>query len=63
MVKLGYLAAVRAKAITLAQLLAHFSHGRKFLLLPLLIVILLSALLLILAGGLSYVAPFVYTIV
>jgi hypothetical protein len=58
-----YLEAVGAKALTIAQLLGHFSRGRKLVLLPLLIIILLSAVLLILAGGLSYVAPFVYSIV
>jgi hypothetical protein len=54
---------LRSKAITLAALLGHFSHGKKVFMIPLLILILLSGLLLIAAGGLSYVAPFVYAIV
>lgn len=58
-----YLQVVGARALTVAQLFGHFSRGRKVVLLPLLIIILLSAVLLILAGGLSYVAPFVYSIV
>ncbi len=47
---------------TIAGLLAHFSHRRRFFLAPLLIVILVASLLLLLTGGLSYVAPFAYTL-
>jgi len=47
---------------TAAELVAHFAHRRRFFLLPLLLVLFLAALLLLLTGGLSYVAPFVYTI-
>ena len=47
---------------TLRQLFAHFAHRERFLLLPLLVVLLLAGGLLMLTGGLSYVAPLVYTI-
>lgn len=47
---------------TLMSLLGHFAHRKRFFLAPLLLVLLLSAVLLILTGGLSYVAPFIYSI-
>jgi hypothetical protein len=59
----SYTARVRSKATTLADMLSHFSRGKKIFLLPLLILILLSGILLIATGGLSYVAPFVYAII
>ena len=47
---------------TIGRLLRHFvSRGRWFLL-PLLVVLLLAGVLLLVTGGLSYVAPFVYSI-
>jgi hypothetical protein len=52
-----------SRLYTLFQLVGYFSVGRRILMMPLLILILLSGLLLILAGGLSYVAPFVYAII
>lgn len=57
------LSGLHAKATTVGALLAHFSHGKRMILIPLIVLILLSGLLLIAAGGLSYVAPFVYAIV
>ena len=47
---------------TVAALIAHFTHRERFFLAPLLAVLLAAAVLLILTGGLSYVAPFVYAI-
>jgi hypothetical protein len=47
---------------TIGELLAHAARRQRFFLLPLLLVLLLGALLLVLSGGLSYVAPFVYTL-
>ena len=47
---------------TVGRLLAHFARRQKFVLLPLLIVLLLAGALLIVTGGLSYVAPFIYSI-
>lgn len=47
---------------TLIALVAHFTHKERFFLAPLLLILLLTAVLLILTGGLSYVAPFIYTI-
>ena len=52
-----------ARVTTAGQLVGYFSHGRRMFMLPLLVLILVSGLLLILAGGLSYVAPFVYAII
>jgi hypothetical protein len=37
-------------------------HRERFFLAPLLVVLLAAAVLLILTGGLSYVAPFIYAI-
>lgn len=47
---------------TLIALVAHFTHRERFFLAPLLLVLMLAALLLMLTGGLSYVAPFIYSI-
>jgi hypothetical protein len=47
---------------TIGALVAHFANRQRFFLLPLLIVLLLAGLLLLATGGLSYVAPFLYTI-
>jgi hypothetical protein len=47
---------------TLYELLAHFAHRQRFVLIPLLVVLLLAAVLLAFTSGLSYVAPFVYTL-
>lgn len=57
------MAGLSAKFVTAGQLVGHFSKGKRVFMLPLLILILLSGLLLILAGGLSYVAPFVYALI
>jgi Family of unknown function (DUF5989) len=46
---------------TIGQLFAHFARGQRFVLIPLLLVLLVAAVLLLLTGGLSYVAPFIYT--
>ncbi|MFT5682263.1 MAG: hypothetical protein ACI8RZ_003181 [Myxococcota bacterium] len=47
---------------TLLDLFRHFAHRERYLLLPLLVVLLLAGALLLMTGGLSYVAPLVYTI-
>ena len=47
---------------TIGRILAHFASRRRWFLLPLLVVLLLSGVLLIATGGLSYVAPFLYSI-
>jgi hypothetical protein len=47
---------------TIGSLAAHFMHRERFFLAPLLLVLLAAAVLLILTGGLSYVAPFIYAI-
>ncbi len=52
-----------SRLATIRQLVGHFSSGRRIFMLPILILILISSILLVLAGGLSYVAPFVYAIV
>lgn len=53
---------LRSRLTTLGQLLGHFASRQRFFLAPLLLVLLLAAILLVLTGGLSYVAPFVYTL-
>lgn len=47
---------------TIGRVLAHFASRRRWFLLPLLLVLLLAGVLLLATGGLSYVAPFVYSI-
>ena len=51
-----------SKLTTLGELIAHFVKRRRFFFIPLLLVLLLAGALLLLTGGLSYVAPFVYTL-
>lgn len=48
--------------LTLVDLFRHFVKRGKWFLVPLLVVLLLAGVLLIVTGGLSYVAPFVYAI-
>jgi hypothetical protein len=47
---------------TIGGLLRFFMHRQRFFFLPLLVVLLVAGLLLAATGGLSYVAPFVYTL-
>jgi hypothetical protein len=46
---------------TIGRILAHFASRRRWFLVPLLLVLLLAGVLLLATGGLSYVAPFVYS--
>jgi hypothetical protein len=47
---------------TVGSIIRHFASRQRWFLLPLLLVLLLAGLLLLVTGGLSYVAPFVYSI-
>jgi hypothetical protein len=47
---------------TIGWILRHFASRQRWFLMPLLLVLLLAGLLLLATGGLSYVAPFVYSI-
>ncbi|MEM9190190.1 MAG: DUF5989 family protein [Myxococcota bacterium] len=47
---------------TILDLVLHFTHRQRFFLLPLLLVLLASGVLLLATQGISYVAPFVYTL-
>ncbi|MBV8688186.1 MAG: hypothetical protein JOZ90_03310 [Alphaproteobacteria bacterium] len=51
-----------SRMVTIRDLIGHFSRRGRILMLPLLLLILVTSLLLVFAGGLSYVAPFVYAI-
>jgi hypothetical protein len=51
-----------ARLATVGRLIGHFASRQRLFLLPMLIVLLLAALLLLATGGLSYVAPFLYSI-
>jgi hypothetical protein len=51
-----------SRLATLRGLVAHFIARRKFFFIPLLLVLLLAGALMLFTGGLSYVAPFVYTL-
>jgi len=53
---------VLGRARTLLDLVGHFARAGKWFLIPMLAVLLLAGVLLMLTGGLSYVAPFVYAI-
>ena len=52
----------RARLRTIGRLLAHFASRQRWFLVPLIVVLLVTGLLLVATGGLSYVAPFVYSI-
>lgn len=56
------LTAIRSRFTTITALLGYFLDRRRWLLGPLLVFVLIGGLLLIVTGGLSYVAPFVYAI-
>ncbi|MGE0872804.1 MAG: DUF5989 family protein [Kofleriaceae bacterium] len=47
---------------TVGKIVRRFASRQRWFLLPLLLVLLLAGLLLVATGGLSYVAPFVYSI-
>lgn len=47
---------------TIGRILRHFASRQRWFLMPLLLVLLLAGVLLIATGGLSYVAPFIYSI-
>jgi hypothetical protein len=51
-----------ARLRTVGSLIVYFLRRERLFLAPLLIVLLLASILLLLTGGLSYVAPFVYTL-
>ncbi|MES1182222.1 MAG: DUF5989 family protein [Myxococcales bacterium] len=60
--KPGRLRRVAWRARTLLELLQHLLRRRRYFFVPLVLVLLLAGALLLLSEGLSYVAPFVYTI-
>ncbi len=62
MKKPGLLLRGASRAHTLAELMQHLVRRRVFFMIPLVVVLLLAGVLLLLSEGLSYVAPFVYTI-
>ncbi len=47
---------------TIGRILRHFASRRRWFLIPLLLVLLVAGALLLVTGGLSYVAPFMYSI-
>jgi len=53
---------IASRLRTVAGLLGYFLHAQRFFFLPLLLVLLVAGLLLAVTAGLSYVAPFVYTL-
>jgi len=53
---------LKRRAATALSLVAFFARRHGFFFVPLITVLLLAGVLLALTGGLSYVAPFVYTL-
>ena len=51
-----------SRAGTVGLIFRHFTGRGRLFMLPVIVFILLSAILLVVAGGLSYVAPFVYAL-
>lgn len=62
MKRAGLLARVASRGLTLLELTQHLLRRKRYFLLPLLLVLLLAGALLLATEGLSYVAPFVYTL-
>jgi hypothetical protein len=60
--KPSLLTIIANRARTSVRLIAFFLTPDRFLLAPLLLILLLAGILLIVGGGLSQVAPFVYTL-
>jgi Family of unknown function (DUF5989) len=58
----GFVPRTRAHARTLWMLIVYFTHKERLFLAPLLLVVLAAGVLLLLTGGLSYIAPFVYAL-
>ncbi|MBK9035764.1 MAG: hypothetical protein IPL61_31695 [Myxococcales bacterium] len=58
----GLLRRLGSRLATVARILAHFAGRGRWFLLPVVIVLLLAGVLLLVTSGLSYVAPFVYSI-
>ena len=50
------------KAITVFEIFRYFARSGRLILLPVLLFLLVSGVLLLVTGGLSYVAPFVYAV-
>jgi hypothetical protein len=53
---------LRARARTVWNMIVYFTHKERLFLAPLLLVVLAAGVLLLLTGGLSYIAPFVYAL-
>lgn len=53
---------IRARMVSILELLRHFGGRHMLFFVPLLCVLLLASLLLVVSSGLSYVAPFVYAL-
>lgn len=58
----GPLRRLGSRFTTIGALLAHFANRRRWFFLPLVLVLLVAGILLLITSGLSYVAPFVYSI-
>jgi Family of unknown function (DUF5989) len=58
----GLLRRLGSRLATIGHVVAHFANRRRWFFLPLVVVLLLSGVLLLVTSGLSYVAPFVYSI-
>ena len=51
-----------SRLTTIGQLFAHFARRGSWFFLPLILILLLAGVLLLVTSGLSYIAPFVYSI-
>jgi hypothetical protein len=51
-----------SRTATVADLFGHFLRGKRVFMLPLLLFLIVTGVLLVVTGGLSYVAPFVYAV-
>jgi hypothetical protein len=51
-----------SRTATVADLFRHFFRGKRVFMIPLLLFLIVTGVLLVVTGGLSYVAPFVYAV-
>ena len=53
---------IASRSRTLGDLFRYFLDRKRVILLPMLFILLAGGILLVVTGGLSFVAPFIYTI-
>lgn len=53
---------IASRSRTIGDLFGYFMDRKRVILMPMLLILLAGGVLLVVTGGLSFVAPFIYTI-